>query len=85
MLQLIRKNKTFLLLYCIILIAGLVPVLLYSKADIHLFINEFHSPFFDTFFRLITHLGSGITAAVVAVLLLFIRIRYSFILSLFKF
>ncbi len=82
MLQLIRKNKTFLLLYCIILIAGLVPVLLYSKADIHLFINGFHSPFFDTFFRLITHLGSGITAAVVAVLLLFIRIRFSFILSL---
>lgn len=82
MLKLINNNKSFLTLYVLFLIAGLIPVLIYSKADIHLFINRFHSPFFDTFFRYITHLGSGIAAAAIAVLLLFIKIRYSIILSL---
>ena len=82
MLKLINKNRIFLIAYVLILIAGLIPVLLYSKADIHLFINRFHSPFFDTFFRYITHLGSGIAAAVVVIVLLFIKIRYSFILAL---
>jgi len=82
MLQPIRKNIIFFVLYGIMLIAGLVPVLICSKTDIHLFINRFHSPFFDTFFRYITHFGSGVAAAAVAVLLLFIKIRYSLILSL---
>ncbi|KPK80603.1 MAG: hypothetical protein AMS27_16685 [Bacteroides sp. SM23_62_1] len=82
MLKLISKNKTFIIPYVLILITGLIFILLYSKAEIHLFINRFHSPLFDTVFRYITHLGSGIAAAVIAIFLLFAKIRYSIILSL---
>ena len=81
MFKLINKNRIFLIVYVLILSAGLIPVLLYPKADIHLFINKFHSPFFDALFRYSTHLGSGFVTAAVVVVLLFINIRYSFILA----
>jgi len=81
MLRLIKKNIPFLTLYIVILIAGSITVLLYSKTDIHLTISNLHSPFLDKFFKYITHLGSGITAGIVAVFLLFVRLRYSIILS----
>ncbi len=81
MLKLINKNRIFLISYVLILIAGLISVLYYSKEDIHLFFNSFHSPFLDKFFMYITYLGSGITAVILAIFLLFVRLRYSIILS----
>jgi membrane-associated phospholipid phosphatase len=80
-LRLIKKNITFIAFYLVILIAGSITVLLYSKTDIHLTINNLHSPFLDKFFKYITYLGSGITAGIVAVFLLFVRLRYSIILA----
>jgi len=67
--------------YVLILIAGSITVLLYSKTDIHLTINNLHSPFLDKFFSYITYLGSGVTAGIVAVFLMFVRLRYSIILA----
>lgn len=81
MLKLINQNRIFIISYVLILIAGLISVLYFSKADIHLFLNSFHSSFFDKFFMYITYLGSGITAGIIAVFLLFVRLRYSIILS----
>ncbi len=81
MLKLINRNRIFLLLYVLILIVGLISILYYSKADIHQFLNSIHSPFFDKFFKYITYLGSGITAGIAAIFLLFVRLRYSIILS----
>jgi membrane-associated phospholipid phosphatase len=80
MYNLFKKNSLYLVSYFVLLIAGLIPVLMYSKTDVHLFLNRFHDPFFDVFFKYSTALGSGITAVIISIILLFVRIRYSLIL-----
>lgn len=51
-------------------------VLLYaSKGEIHLWINRFHNPFFDQFFRYVTFLGDGWFVTVPVILLLFVSLR----------
>lgn len=80
MYELFKKNSLFLILYCLIVAAGLIPVLIYSKTDLHLLFNRFHSPCADVFFKYITYFGSGIAAGIVCLILLFIRIRYMIIM-----
>jgi len=60
MRQLISDNKYFFLPYLIvILVVGLI-LILFTKSEIHLFLNGFNSDFFDYFFKYITNLGDGI-------------------------
>jgi len=66
----IQKNRLVLLLYTFLLIGGVILLLFIPKADIHLYINRFHTPFFDLFFKYLTWLGSGWT--VVLLFLLFL-------------
>jgi membrane-associated phospholipid phosphatase len=80
MYNILRNNKLLFVAYTVLLVAGLIPVLLYTKTDVHLFINQFHSAFWDLFFKYFTNLGSGITAIIVCIILLFIRIRYALIM-----
>jgi len=49
-----------------------------GRAELHLFINKWYNPFFDSFFTMITHLGSGWIALFVSVILLFVRINWAF-------
>ncbi len=51
-------------------------VLFFSKAEIHLYLNQFHTPFFDWIFKNVTYLGDGAVIAIVGVLLALIRVRY---------
>jgi membrane-associated phospholipid phosphatase len=53
---------------------------MFPKADVHLFINQYHSAFWDAFFKYFTNLGSGYVAIIICVILLFFRIRYSLIM-----
>jgi membrane-associated phospholipid phosphatase len=80
MYNILKHNKLFLVTYSVLLVAGLLPVLIYTKTDVHLFINQFHSAFCDVFFKYITNLGSGVTVVIVSIILLFISIRYSLIM-----
>jgi len=50
-------------------------LVLFSKADIHIWLNRHHSDFFDWFFRHITFLGDGIFLLFLALLLLFYSLR----------
>jgi membrane-associated phospholipid phosphatase len=77
MYNLLKKNSIFLIPYIILLLAGFILVLLYSKTDLHLLLNRSHSPCSDVFYKYVTYLGSGITAGIVCVILLFIKIRYA--------
>lgn len=78
--NILKKNSLFLILYCLIVVAGLIPVLLYSKTDLHLILNRFHYQWADIFFKYITFFGSGMAAVMGCVILLFVKIRYSLIL-----
>jgi membrane-associated phospholipid phosphatase len=80
MRNLLKQNQIFLIAYLIILIAGLIPVMMYPRTDLHLFLNQFHAPYADLFFKYVTFLGSGITAFILCLILIFIRIRYSIVM-----
>jgi membrane-associated phospholipid phosphatase len=77
--DIIKNNKLLFDIYFIILAAAMIPVLWYPKADVHLYINQFHTPFRDLFFKYVTVLGSGYAALILCIIFLFIRIRYSII------
>ena len=70
--QLIPKLYRFIWISFAFFILSLVPIVLYDKAFIHLYLNQFHSTFFDYFFRYLTHVGDGLFPAVVLPIVLFL-------------
>lgn len=56
-------------------------MLLKSKAELHLFFNQYHSPVADSFFLFLTYFGDGLMALFLFIILLFIRYRYALIFS----
>jgi membrane-associated phospholipid phosphatase len=79
MLSLFRKNSTFFTPYFIFLLAGAIILFLWSKTDIHLFINKYHNSAADFFFSNWSNLGLGIMIIPVAFILAFVRLRYMLI------
>ena len=75
MYQLYLKSKEFLIAYLILAVVFLDILYSFQKADIHIFINQFHSPFFDKFFLAYTHIGDGYFAVFIAILLLFYSVK----------
>jgi len=72
------KENTFVLIaYFVFLLTGLFFVISYSKADLHLAINQWHTAFFDVFFKWITWLGSGWMVLFLTLLFLLIKVRYA--------
>ncbi len=70
MKQVLYKNRFFLLPQLIFILISSLFLLLYTKPEIHIFLNSFNSPFFDGFFRLLTNLGDGIVYIPVLIFLL---------------
>jgi membrane-associated phospholipid phosphatase len=79
MLSLFKKNTAFFIPYLIFLLTGGIVLSLWSKIDIHLFINRHNCPLADIFFRNWTNFGLGIMIIPVAIILAFIRFRYMLI------
>ncbi len=59
MLNTIRNNRHFLLVWLIFFIAGLMFTLSINKHDLHLLMTSWHVSAADFFFRWITYLGDG--------------------------
>lgn len=76
MLCLLKKNAAFFIPYLIFLFAGGIVLSLWSKTAIHLYINNYHNPAADFFFRIWTNIGLGIMIVPVALILAFVRSRY---------
>jgi len=79
MFSLLKKNAAFFVPYLIFLFAGGIVLVLWSKTDIHLYINSYHNPTADFFFRIWTNMGLGIMIVPVALILAFVRFRYMLI------
>lgn len=78
MVSKLLKNNTFFLVPYLVILLTLVPVLIMcSKPNIHLWINQFNSPFFDWFFKCITVLGDGIIIIIPVVVFLFFSLRHA--------
>lgn len=74
--QIIReKSVLFLLIPFLSLI--LLLIMVYGKGPAHLWVNQWHSPMADIFFKYITHLGDGAVFPVLIIVLAFIRFRWA--------
>jgi membrane-associated phospholipid phosphatase len=82
MLQLLRKNRWFFVPYLIFLIVAGTILLLYSKIDIHIYLNSYHFPVGDILFKYGTNIGDGIVIGLLIFILLFVRYRYALMLGL---
>jgi len=51
----------------------LYPILIFPKSEFELFINDFHYPALDLFFKYITHFGDGSLLAILLIALLFYK------------
>lgn len=81
MADVLKKNIAFYVPYVIFLVAGLCLLSLYSKPEIHIAANQYHSVFFDRFFYYLTFLGDGIFSFSLIVIMLFIRFRNFFYMA----
>lgn len=80
--EILYPQRYFLIPFLILILAGFVLMLLYSKIDLFLWINHHHSSFFDSYFKLNTLLGAGWVAVVLVLALLFIKYRSSILVAL---
>jgi membrane-associated phospholipid phosphatase len=77
-----KSNYYFIFPYFIFVLLGGILIAFDSKVNIHLTFNSFHTSFCDTFFTYITYLGDGVTALLVAIMLLVVKYRYVLIVGL---
>lgn len=74
------KRNSFLWMV-ITAIVLLIPLFWqWGRHDLHLTLNQYHTPFADVFFRYFTHVGDGIFAVLVLILFLFLNLRQSIVL-----
>lgn len=83
-IDLIYKHCSFLIPFFIFLIGAFIIEANYSKADLFLLTNKYHSPFFDHFFMWVTWLGDGKVVLLVSLCLLMVKYRYG-VLALLSF
>ena len=69
--RLLKENKSFFILLFSFLAAIGIVLISIPKGNIHLFLNQFHTPFFDAFFRVITFGGDGLMPFIFGVFFLF--------------
>ena len=81
MLDLVKKNTWFLIPLVVLLLVVLPFFFLYTKTNIHIFLNQYYSGFGDFLFKNITVLGSGIMPIIAGFIILFLSIRKSFIIT----
>jgi len=72
----LKDNLLFFVPYIIALLIAIVVLFSSNKGEIHLYINQFHSTFFDVLFALLTFLGDGLFLIIPALILLFLSLRH---------
>lgn len=69
--------RIFLLLTTLWMVTLGIAELIYGRHELHLFLNTYHWPITDSFFRYITHFGSGFAPLILAVSLLFVKVKWA--------
>lgn len=71
-----KNNGLYLFIYVVVLAVLGYILLHHGKVQIHQVINAWvGNPFWDNFFKYVTHIGDGLFAAIVAAVFLFINVR----------
>ncbi|MGB3948574.1 MAG: phosphatase PAP2 family protein [Bacteroidia bacterium] len=82
MKQIFKDNISFLFPYLVYIIVGAFVLVFNTKIDLHLTLNNFHTPFFDSLFYYFTYLGDGFMALITVIILLTIKYRYALITAI---
>jgi membrane-associated phospholipid phosphatase len=77
----VQCSSPFIEWMCAFILFGGLILFIFPKTSIHIFVNQFHSPGFDTFFEYATFLGDGISATILVVILFFVRFRYAIMVA----
>lgn len=77
--QLIHEHRFFLGIFALYLIAGAFGFLFYKQGTETLFFDRHHTELWDHFFVFFTRLGEGWFLTLLAVVLLFTRLKYFFV------
>ncbi len=81
LIELFKKVNYFLIPYFILLISTITILIIFSKAQIHIWVNQHWSNFGDLVFPKITFFGNGLFVIIVIVLLLFYKFGYSILVA----
>jgi len=76
-MEFLKSYRFFLFRSILFIVFSIILILFTDKNSLHLSLNKYHSLFFDTFFKFITHLGDGIFLIILSLILLFLSIRTS--------
>ena len=80
--NLIIDNKIFYFSIFLLLILAIVPIFSFSKVELFLQLNKYHTPFLDVFFSFITRLGNGaIFIFLIIALIFFKNFKFHFFVS----
>jgi membrane-associated phospholipid phosphatase len=80
--EILYHQRYFLVPYLILIIIGFSLMLVFSKTELFLLINNKHNPFFDQFFKFNTWLGDGWMTVAVIFGMLFLKYRYALLAAL---
>ncbi len=75
--NLIKRHLAFVIPFVILVVICLYIQFTNSKAELFLWTNIRHNPFFDEFFKISTLVGDEFTTLIVCILMLFIKYRYA--------
>ncbi len=81
MKQLIYRNRFFIIPLFIFWITGLISILSWGKAGLHILLNKLNSPLGDIFFQQVTNLGNGILYIPLLFILVLISYRKAVIFT----
>lgn len=76
-------KREVLFIYTLFFVTSIIFISIFNKYALHLKINQFHTSFFDVFFKYTTFLGDGALFGVLAVVFLFLKRKmfYVFVVS----
>ncbi|MDD4921977.1 MAG: phosphatase PAP2 family protein [Bacteroidales bacterium] len=75
--QFLKSYFAFIIPYSLFLIVGIVLLLLYSKVDIHLYINKINSPVLDDVFKYATEFGAFVLIAPIIMIMALFKYRFA--------
>jgi len=78
--DLYKKNKIIIIPYLLFVIVGLTVYFYLGKDATHIFLNKYHSKFFDVFSKWATYLVSGASGFIASAIVLFFSIKLSIVI-----
>lgn len=74
--------KSPFMTFCVAMLILLAyPLIVFPKGEMVLLVNRYHTPFLDFFFKYTTHLGDGLSLAILLVIVLFYSYKVSIVVT----